>query len=51
MFINFIAFVLCVICGMWNICLGHVESFLVEIALALINLPFSIKWLKEFFAD
>lgn len=51
MFINFIAFVVCVICGMWEIYLGNVELFLVEIALALINLPSTIKWLKEYFAD
>ena len=51
MFINFIAFVVCVIGGMWQIYLGHVGLFLVEIALALINLPLTIKWLKEYFAD
>lgn len=51
MFINFIAFVVCVICGMWQIYLGHVGLFLVEIALALINLPLAIKWLNEYFAD
>ena len=51
MFINFIAFVVCVIGGMWQIYLGHVGLFLVEIALALINLPLAIKWLNEYFTD
>ena len=51
MFINFIAFVVCAIVGIWEIYLGDVGVFLVEIALALINLPLSIKWLKEYFAD
>ena len=49
--INFIAFVVCVICGIWQIYLGNVGYFLLDIALALINLPYAIKWLKEFFAD
>ena len=51
MFMNFIAFVVCVICGIRQIYLGHVGLFLVDIALALINLLFVIKWLKEYFAD
>ena len=51
MFINFIAFVVCVIGGIWQFYLGHVGLFLVEIALALINLPSCIKWLKEYFID
>ena len=51
MFINFIAFVVCIICGMCQIYLGHVGLFLVDIVLALINLPLTIKWLKEYFAD
>lgn len=49
--INFIAFVVCVICGIWQIYLGNVGYFLLDIALALINLPYAIKWLKEYFAD
>lgn len=51
MFINFIAFVVCVIGGIWQFYLGHVGLFLVEIALALINLPSCIKWLKKYFID
>ena len=51
MFINFIAFVVCAIVGIWQIYLGNVGLFLVEITLALINLPLAIKWLKEYFAD
>ena len=51
MFINYIAFVVCIIGGMWQIYLGHVGLFLVEIALALINLPYAIEWLKEYFAE
>lgn len=43
----------CVCCmyRIWQIYLGHVGLFLVEIALALINLPLAIKWLNEYFTD
>ena len=48
---NFIAFVVCAIAAIWQGINGHLGWCLVEIALALINLPYSIKWLKELFED
>lgn len=48
MFINFIAFVVCMLGGIWQLYIGHFGFFLVEIVLALINLPSCIKWLKAY---
>ena len=49
--INFIAFVACAFAAIWKGVNGDLEWCLVEIALALMNLPYAIKWLKEYFAD
>lgn len=52
MFINFIVFVVCAATAMWQGVNGNLGLLrLVEIALALINLPYAIKWLKEYLAD
>ena len=51
MFINVIAFIVCAVIVIWQGVNGNLGSCLVDIALALINLPYAIKWLKEFFAD
>ena len=51
MLINFIAFVACVFAAIWQGVNGNFGLCLIEIALALINLPSTIKWLKEYFAD
>lgn len=51
MFINFIAFVICMMCGILELYLGNVGLFFVEITLALINLPFAIEWVKKYFTD
>lgn len=48
---NFIAFVVCAIAAIWQGINGRLGWCLVEIALALINLPYFIKWLKELFED
>ena len=48
---NFIAFVVCAIAAIWQGINGHLGWCLVEIALALINLPYSIKWIKELFEN
>lgn len=45
--LNFIAFIVCIISGVWQIYNGNVGLFLIDIAAALLNLPFTIKWLKE----
>ena len=49
MLINFIAFVACVFAAIWQGVNG--KGCLEEIALALINLPYAIKWLEEYFED
>ena len=46
-FINFIAFIICVIAAIWQGIYGDLEWCLLEIALALLNLPYAIKWFKE----
>ena len=51
MFINFIAFVVCAVTAIWLGVNGNLGLCLVEIAFALIDLPYAIKWLKEYFAD
>ena len=48
---NFIAFVVCAIAAIWQGINGHLGWCLVETALALLNLPFSIKWIKELFEN
>ena len=49
--LNFIVFVICAVAAIWQGINGNSQICLIEIALALINLPFTIKWLKEYFAD
>lgn len=51
MLMNFIAFVVCAVTAIYQGVNGNLGSCLLDIALALINLPYTIKWLKEFFAD
>ena len=51
LFINFIALVVCAVAAIWQSVNGNLGWCLVEIALALINLPYAIKWLKEYFKD
>ena len=51
MLMNFIAFVVCAVASIYQGVNGNLGLCLVDIALALINLPYAIKWLKEFFAD
>ena len=50
-FMNFIALVVCAVAAIWQGVNGNFGLCLIEIALALINLPSTIKWLKEYFAD
>ena len=47
----FIAFVVCVIAAIWQGYCGNVGFCLLEVGLALINLPQSIKWVKELFEN
>ena len=51
LFINFIALVVCTVAAIWQGVNGTLGWCLIEIVLALINLPLAIKWLKEYFAD
>ena len=51
MFINFIALIVCAVAAIWQGVNGNLGSCLADIALALINLPYAIKWLKEYFVD
>ena len=48
---NFIAFVVCAIVAIWQGINGHLGWCLVETAFALLNLPYSIKWIKELFEN
>ena len=50
-FINFIALNVCAVAAIWQGFNGHLGWCLIEIALALLNLPFSIKWIKELFEN
>ena len=45
---NFLAFILCVMCAIWHGVNGNIAWLLVECGLAIANLPFAIKWIKEF---
>lgn len=51
-FMNFIALVICTIAAIWQgyYC-GNVGFCLLEVGFALLNLPYSIKWLQELFED
>ena len=50
-FINFIVLNVCAVAAIWQGFNGHLGWCLIEIALALLNLPFSIKWIKELFEN
>ena len=50
-FLNFVAFVICVMGAIWQGYCGNVGFCLLEIGLALINLPESIVYIKEFYED
>lgn len=50
-FMNFIALVVCAIAAIWQWFNDNLGWCLVEIVLALINLPYSIKWIKELFEN
>lgn len=51
MILNFIAFVICVTLGICRLLDGDLGWFMIEITLAILNLPYAIKWLIEFFSD
>lgn len=46
--LNFIAFIMCITGGLFQLSNNNIGLCLMEFMLALINLPFCIKWLKEF---
>ena len=48
---NFLVFILCVMCAIWHGVNGNIVWLLVECGLAIANLPFAIKWIKEFMND
>ena len=51
LFMNFITLVVCAVAAIWQGVNGNLRRCLVEIAFALMNLPYAIKWLKEYFED
>lgn len=51
MIINFISFVICTAYGIYSLLDGDLGWFILEITLAILNLPYAIKWLIEFFSD
>lgn len=46
--INFIALVICFVAAIFQGTKGNIGWCITEIVLALCNLPFAIKWLKDF---
>lgn len=48
---NFLVFILCVMSAIWHGINGNTGWLLVECGLALMNLPFAIKWIKDFIKD
>lgn len=48
MMINFIGFIMCIMTTIWQGYLGNIGWVLIISGLALVNLPFAIKWLKDF---
>ena len=48
---NFLVFILCAMCAIWHGVNGNIAWLLVECGLAIANLPFAIKWIKEFMND
>ena len=50
-FLNFIACAICIIAAIWQGYSGNVGFCLIEVGLALINLPQSIAYVKEFYED
>ena len=51
MFINFIALIVFAVAAIWQSVNSNLGWCLADIALALVNLPCAIKWLKEYFED
>lgn len=49
MIMNFIAFIICMAAAIWQGCLGNIGFVIAESALALLNLPFAIKWIRDLF--
>lgn len=48
MIMNFIGFVICIMAITWQGTLGNIGCVIILSGLALMNLPFAIKWLKDF---
>lgn len=48
---NFIAVIFCAMCAIWQGINGNIGWCITEIGFTLLNLPFAIKWLKDFFAN
>ena len=48
---NFLVFIFCAMCAIWHGVNGNIVWLLVECGLAIANLPFAIKWIKEFMND
>ena len=46
-FINFVAFVICTIAALYQGYCGNMKFCLLEVGLAILNLPQSIKWVKD----
>ena len=49
--LNFFVFILCMGTALWNVHLENIQWVIIQTALALMNLPFAIKWLITFFED
>lgn len=45
--ISYVVFIFFVIRAIWNGYCGNIGLCLLEIVFALLNLPYSIKWIKE----
>lgn len=49
MIMNLIAFIICVAAAIYHGYLGNMGWVVIESALALLNLPFAIKWIRDLF--
>ncbi len=49
--INFLAMILCAMCAIWKGFQGNVGWCLLECGFALVNLPFGLKWIKDYIDD
>ncbi len=48
---QYVLMVLCLVLAIWDGFQGYVGRCLVQCGLALVNLPFALKWIKDYMND